>query len=413
MSEKRRDRLGRLLRIGEQQRSDGRYMFTWIDTATGERRFVYSWKLEMRDRQPAGTKYDLSLREKEKEIEKYQRSGMDYKAGKLSVLELVKKYTSQKRNVRGTTIRGYTTTIKFLEKDAFGKRIISEIKTSEAKEWLISLQSEQGKSYSAIHNYRGVIRPAFAMAVEDDFLMKNPFDFPLGDVLIDDSIKRDSITPKQERAFLGFLENDETYQYLYDIAVILFETGLRVSELSGLILKDVDMAEKSLHVSRQLQYVSGKTYIEDETKTEAGMRILPLSEKALGSFEKVLKRKRPNIEPMFDGVTGFIFLDHNDKPMVSYKIEKAFQRAREKYNSIYKEELPVITPHVCRHTYCSRMARTGISPKTLQYLMGHADIDTTMNVYTHVHADEAKADVEKARREEALKAKEEVENKGM
>lgn len=362
----------------------------------------------MRDRQPAGTKTDFSLREKEKEIAKKQREGLDYKAGRITVLELVEKYTAQKRNVKDTTKRGYNTTIKFLKKDDFGRRLISEIKTSEAKEWLISLQSEQKKSYSAIHNYRGVIRPAFAMAVEDDFLMKNPFDFPLGDVLIDDSIKRDSITPKQERAFLGFLENDETYNYIYDIAVILFETGLRVSELSGLILKDVDMAEKSLNVSRQLQYVSGKTYIEDETKSEAGMRILPLSEKALASFEKVLKRKRPHIEPMFDGVTGFLFLDHNDKPMLSYKIEKAFQRAREKYNSIYKEELPVITPHVCRHTYCSRMARTGISPKTLQYLMGHADIETTMNVYTHVHADEAKADVEKIQQEQALKARNEL-----
>ena len=51
----------------------------------------------------------------------------------------------------------------------------------------------------------------------------------------------------------------------------------------------------------------------------------------------------------------------------------------------YKAAMPEITPHVCRHTYCSNMAKSGMNPKTLQYLMGHADIGTTLNVYTHVN----------------------------
>lgn len=51
------------------------------------------------------------------------------------------------------------------------------------------------------------------------------------------------------------------------------------------------------------------------------------------------------------------------------------------------------TPHVCRHTYCSNMAKSGINPKTLQYLMGHSDISVTLNVYTHVNFDDAKAEI--------------------
>ena len=46
-------------------------------------------------------------------------------------------------------------------------------------------------------------------------------------------------------------------------------------------------------------------------------------------------------------------------------------------------------PHVCRHTYCSNMARSGISAKTLQYLMGHSDISVTLNVYTHLGLEDA------------------------
>lgn len=57
--------------------------------------------------------------------------------------------------------------------------------------------------------------------------------------------------------------------------------------------------------------------------------------------------------------------------------------------------MPEITPHVCRHTYCSNMAKSGMNPKTLQYLMGHADIGTTLNVYTHVNFEDAKEEIEK------------------
>ena len=66
----------------------------------------------------------------------------------------------------------------------------------------------------------------------------------------------------------------------------------------------------------------------------------------------------------------------------------------EKYNKTYKVELPKITPHICRHTYCTNMAKSGIAVKTLQYLMGHADIATTMNVYTHLKLEDAKDELE-------------------
>ena len=69
--------------------------------------------------------------------------------------------------------------------------------------------------------------------------------------------------------------------------------------------------------------------------------------------------------------------------MVAMHWEKYFQHMVEKYNKIYRDQLPEITPHVCRHTYCSDMAKAGISPKTLQYLMGHSEIGVTMNTYTH------------------------------
>lgn len=52
-------------------------------------------------------------------------------------------------------------------------------------------------------------------------------------------------------------------------------------------------------------------------------------------------------------------------------------------------------PHVCRHTYCSNMAKSGMNPKTLQYLMGHSDIGVTLNTYTHLGAEDAKEELGK------------------
>ncbi|OYO41579.1 site-specific integrase, partial [Lachnotalea glycerini] len=56
---------------------------------------------------------------------------------------------------------------------------------------------------------------------------------------------------------------------------------------------------------------------------------------------------------------------------------------------IYKNPLPKITPQVCRHTFCSNMAKAGVNPKTLQYLMGHSEIGVTLNTYTHMGYEDA------------------------
>lgn len=306
---KRKDNKGRILREGEQQRSDGRYMYSYTDSVTGKKKFVYSWKLERHDKVPTGKKNDLSLREKEKEIEKVLRDGISYSTGEITVLELVERYIAQKRGVRPTTQNGYKTVVNVLKKDAFGSKKINSIKTSDAKLWLISLQ-DGGRSYSSIHSIRGVVRPAFQMAVEDDMLRKNPFDFELAKALINNTVKRDALTGQQERIFLNFIKEDEHFKQYYDLMFILFKTGLRVSELCGLTIRDIDLKERTINIDHQLQYTGGKgTYIE-QTKTDAGTRVLPMSEEVYEVFKRVISgRKKPKVEQVIDGYTRFLFLD--------------------------------------------------------------------------------------------------------
>lgn len=279
MSEKRRDNRNRILREGEYQRTDGRYRYRYIDE-DGKEKNVYSWRLDKNDPTPRGKKRELSLREKEKQIQADLFDHIVTRGGNYTVVELVEKYTSLKTGVGHNTKAGYKTVINILNREAFGKQRIDKVRLSDAKAWLIKLQQVDGRGYSSIHSIRGVLRPAFQLAVDDDDLI----------------------------------------------------------------------------------------------------RILA-------------NRVAPKIEPMVDGYAGFLFLDKNDKPMVALHWEKYLEHIIEKYNKIYRIQMPKVTPHVCRHTFCSNMAKSGMNPKTLQYIMGHSDISVTLNVYTHVQFDDAQAEL--------------------
>ena len=394
MSEKRRDNRNRILHNGESQRQDGRYAYKYKDI-NGETKFVYSWRLDKNDRAPAGKPRDLSLREKERQIQQDLFNQIVPNGGNLTVLELVQKYLSLKVNVRHNTQANYNFVVGILKKEAFGSLRIDKVKLSDAKAWLIKLQKD-GRGYSTIHSVRGVVRPAFEMAVQDDLIRKNPFGFELATVVVNDSVTREAITRAQERAFLKFIQEDNCYRNYYDGIYILFNTGLRISEFCGLTISDIDFQNKRIRVDHQLQRKRDMEYIIEDTKTKSGERYVPMSQQVVECFRRVIaNRKPPKQEPIIDGYTGFLFLDKNGMPMVALHWEHYFKDILNKYNSIYKVQLPKITPYVCRHTFCSNMARSGMSPKTLQYIMGHSDISVTLNTYTHLTFDDAKAEFDR------------------
>jgi site-specific recombinase xerD len=394
LSEIRKDSKGRRLATGESQDKDGRYRYKYND-AFGKRKSVYSWRLTESDPYPKGKRKDISLREKEKEVEKALRNAVATSGGNMTVLELVQKYISQKRGVKHNTQANYNFVINVIKKEDFGAKRIDKIKLSDAKTWLIKLQDD-GRGYSSIHSIRGVVRPAFQMAVDDDLINKNPFEFQLATVVVNDSVTREAITRKQQREFLRFIKEDKHFCKYYDGIYILFHTGLRVSEFVGLTINDIEFDKERIKVDHQLQRTRNMKYEILTPKTEKGERYVPMQKDVADCFRRIIQnRKHPKIEPMIDGYSGFLFLDKNDMPMVALHWEKYFQHIREKYNSIYKVQMPCITPYVCRHTFCSNMAKSGMNPKTLQYIMGHSDIGVTLNTYTHLQFEDALVEMKK------------------
>ena len=205
---RRRDSKHRVLRNGESIRADGKYQFKYY--VGGKIKFVYSWRLEPTDPVPRGKRPGPSLRELEKQIGKDFDSMIDPSQKGMLVIELVDKYLKTKTGVRANTKTNYNFVRNVLMKEAFSSKKIGEVKTSDAKLFLIGLQ-DAGKGHSTIKCMRGVLRPAFQMAVDDDLLVKNPFAFQLAGVIVNDSVTREAITKMQMRKFLKFVHDDNCY----------------------------------------------------------------------------------------------------------------------------------------------------------------------------------------------------------
>lgn len=392
--EVRRDNRRRILRTGESQNKEGRYVYKYINSL-GEQKFIYSWKLVPTDRVPKGKRDDISLREKIAEVRRDLSDGIDTAGKKMTVCQLYEKKNNLRKNIRRNTVKGRQQFMNVLKKDPFGSMSIDSVKQSDAKEWAIRM-SENGIAYNSIKNYMRSLRASFYMAIQDDYVRKNPFDFVLSDILDDTRKEKTALSLEQEEALLTFAKSDRTYKKYYDELVILLETGLRISEFCGLDLNvAVDMKNKSILVEHQLLKDTETGYYIEKPKTKSGIREIPMTDKAYDAFQRLIKSRKKTEPIVIDGYSNFLMLNGKGLPQVASSYNMVLKGLVKKYNKTHDDELPEISPHSLRHTFCTKMANKGMTPNTLQYIMGHSDISMTLNYYAHGSFGSAKAEMER------------------
>lgn len=380
MSEKRRDNKGRILRAGEGQRKDGRYVYKYTDSC-GKSRFVYAWRLTAADRTPAGKRDSIPLRVKIEEIQKDLNDGIDIIGKKMTVSQLYKKYIEYRRNVRRNTEKSRKCLFNILENDPLGARSIESVRMTDAKEWVLRMDAN-GYSYKTINNYKCSLKAMFDTAIEENCVRKNPFHFALSSILKDNSVQKTALTPAQEQNLITFAKNDKVYRKYVDEMVILLGTGLRISEFCGLT-DALDLENRVIHVDHQLMKDTDKGYYVEVPKTKYGVRQIPMSEKVYQAFQNVM-RNRKKAEPVnISGYHNFLFLKQDGQPKVAANYGSMLKGLVKKYNKKYEEKLPDISPHTFRHTFCTRLADAGMNPKALQYIMGHSSINMTLDYYAH------------------------------
>lgn len=369
MAGKRKDRNGRVLKTGENQRKNGTYDYRYTDSH-GKVRCIYAKTLE-------------DLRKKEATIQRDLADGIDYAAGEVSVADLVDRYMSLKRDIGHNTKRAYGTVINRIKESEFGQMKVRNVKLSDAKRFYIDLH-DTGSKRNTISIYHSVLRPTFEMAVDDDMIRKNPFKFRVANIIPDDAVKRTALTKQQQENYLRFIQENGQDNY-YDDIVILMGTGLRVSELYGLTKKDVDFKKRLIFIDHQLCRTAEKPYFVKSPKTSSGVRCIPTSDVVYMALKRVVaNRQPPTVELLVDGYSGFLFLDKAGMPKVAMHLENYMRGMQKKMERIYGKSFPRVTPHVLRHTFCTNMQRAGIDVKSLQYLMGHSNVSVTLDVYTHV-----------------------------
>jgi integrase len=178
---------------------------------------------------------------------------------------------------------------------------------------------KDGRGYSTITSVRGVVKPAFQMACDEDILRKNPFAFSLAGVVVNDTKKREALTPEEQEIFMTFVKEDSHYRCYYDEFNVLLGTGMRVSEFCGLTLSDLDFENRKIRVEKQLIKEKGGIYHVEKTKTESGVRFIPMSDEVFRSLKNIVaNRKKPKKELLVGGYAGFLLLDKNGNPKYCY-----------------------------------------------------------------------------------------------
>lgn len=140
--------------------------------------------------------------------------------------------------------------LNILRKEEFGYQQVNKVGVVDAKRFLLNLYNK-GRGYSSINSIKGVLKPVFRMAVNDDYLRKNPFEFKM-DLIPNNSQKRVAMTEEEQERYLEYVRGDVHFSRYYDEIIVLLGTGMRISEFMGLTFSDLDFEERKIRVNHQL-----------------------------------------------------------------------------------------------------------------------------------------------------------------
>ena len=389
MAKTRRDDRGRVLRKGEVQRaSDKRYMYTYTDPM-GRRRFIYANDL-------------TELREKEKKLVKDQMDGLDlYVAGKATVNDTFDRYLSTKFQLRETTRSNYIYMYDKYVRETFGKKKIAEIKYSHVLQFYLHLLNEEELALSTLDVINTLLHPTFQLAVRDEIIRKNPSDGVMKEICRESDKTRGmrrALTLEQQRAFMGYIANHPVYYHWWPLFTVLLGTGCRIGEALGLRWDDLDFENRVININHSMVYYpvgESRTSVQkiSKPKTEAGIRTVPMLDMVYDAFmfEREEQEESGFNQTVIDGMSGFVFVNRNGGVPNPQTINRTIKRIVHNYNSeevvqAKKERreaiiLPDFSCHHLRHTFCTRLCEHENNLKVIQAIMGHRNIETTMDIY--------------------------------
>ena len=405
--QRRKDSRNRNLLAGEYQKPDGRYEYRYTD-ADGVKRSVYSWTLTQTDRAPEGREPGQSLRELELQIEADKRDRIDSRrASALTLNSAFRSYMDCRKDLKDTTRGQYRLLYKTHVKDSIGERKLADIRYSDIKRLYINAIEQSGLKLQSVKSIDHLLHPVFETAVRDGLIRTNPTSgvtAELGRTYGHDRRKRHALTIPEQRALLEFVGGHPVYRKWKNLLVFLLGTGCRIGEAGALTWDDCDFKRSAILVKHSLSYTAdeytGKYSLHvNSPKTKAGVRTIPMLSEVKNSLLETLEwQKRESVSGfVLDGYSGFVFTTRDGTPQTQTNFDHALSKIEAAYNEAESaaavEEnrdpllMPHLSPHILRHTFCTRICENETNLKVIQEIMGHSDISVTMNIYNEATMD--------------------------
>lgn len=376
---------GKELGQGITQRKDGRYQARFTNRF-GKRQTIYAKTLsEVRQK----------LRNEQYEDEKK----LNVVSSDMALDEWYEVWMETcKKNCRNTTKNNYANSYKRI-KESLGWRKLNNINLIIMQQAFNELKTDMSRK-----DTRRILIDMYNKAMDADLVLKN---IPMQ---VNTIVNKDSNTEEPRVLTLEetdyFLEEAQHYRY-YNPFSLALETGMRIGEILGLKWSDIDFANQTIYVNRTLVYVTckdkdnpkygKKIYEFHEPKTEKGKRKIPMTLRAyqilknqkLWKDEVIAKGK---VAP--EGFEDLVFVTTRNAPISRNDTDLVMKLISDRIAEKHEGFKP-LTPHTLRHTFATRCIERGMNPKTVQIILGHSNVNITMNLYCHVTEDTLFAEMNK------------------
>ena len=289
------------------------------------------------------------------------------------------------KTVRWSTLSSYKDRYNKNIKEIIGNMVVSDVKPMHCQN-VLNVMDNNGYVGSSMARTKAALSAMFSDAYENGLIAANP---------VTKSVK----CPKKPEKNTKVLTLDEQERFLtaakesvnYKHFLFILQTGVRSSELRGLKWDDVDFQNRIIHIRRNVTHDSNNNrFITGELKTSSGQRDIPMTKTAYDLLMDIKGQQavKKNRVIQFE-FADHVFLNRSGKLLPNSNYDRYLEKICDKAG------IERISMHTLRHTFATRCIESGMKPKTLQKILGHANISMTMDLCVHVTEEEKEKEMRK------------------